>query len=115
MFQTALGPGVHVHRLPPEIINPPSVVISRPQPVLYSAVAPTIDEATLPIVIAHGVEQEEQLEYLKNQCKSAVLADRTLLGTVQAAWPSEERNWRNVTGAGGIQLLLAELILTIHM
>ena len=36
-------------------------------------------------------------------------------GSVKASWCYQERNWRNVTGAGGIQLLLVELILTIQM
>ena len=80
-----------------------------------SAVAPTIDEITLPLVIAGGIEQEEALEGFITQCRTAILADSTLQGSVQVAWPAEIRNWRNLTGAGGIQLLLAELILTIRM
>ena len=112
-----LGPatGLHVHRYPPETLNGPCVVVSRPQPVACSAVAPTIDEVTLPVIVAGGMEQEEALEGFITQCRTAILADSTLQGSVQVAWPAEIRNWRNLTGAGGIQLLLAELILTIRM
>jgi hypothetical protein len=113
-----LGPaagGVKVHERPPETVNPMCVVIDRPQTVLFSTVAPGIDEATLPVILVGGVETEDALEAIKTACKTAVLADPTLKGTVQAAWPAEERNWRNMTGAGGIQLLTVELILTIQM
>jgi hypothetical protein len=113
-----LGPatgGLKVHPYPPEIINGPCVVVSRPQPVLCSAVAPTVDEVTLPVIVASGVEQEAALETVLTQCRSAIQNDSTLQGSVQVAWPAEIRNWRNITGAGGTQLLLAELILTIRM
>ena len=112
-----LGPatGLVVHPSPPELLNGPCVVVSRPQPVVCSSVAPTIDEITLPVVVVGGVEQEAAMETILGQCRAAVMGDSTLQGSVQIAWPAEIRNWRNLTGAGGIQLLLAELILTIHM
>ena len=112
---TAATEGLRVHPAPPEIINGPCIVISRPQPVLCSAAAVAVDEVTLPVIVASGVEQEQALEDIIAVCRAAVLADPTLGHSVAAAWPAEIRNWRNVTGAGGIQLLLAELILTIHM
>jgi hypothetical protein len=112
-----LGPatGVTVHPIPPEIVNPMCVVVSRPQTVSYSTVAPGVDDATLSLIIVGGVETEDRVESLKTACRAAVLADPTLAGVVQAAWPAEERNWRNYTGAGGIQLLQVELILTVQM
>jgi hypothetical protein len=112
-----LGPatGVMVHERPPETLNPPCVVISRPTTVLYSTVAFGIDEATLPVIIVGGIESEDTVEATKNAVKDAVLADLSLGGSVKAAWPSEERNWLNRTGAGGIQLLTVELILTVQM
>jgi hypothetical protein len=107
--------GVKVHPVPPEIVNPMSIVISRPQPVSYDTFALGVDEATLPVLIVGGVETENQIETLKDACRQAVMADPSLGGVVMDATPTEERNWRNLTGAGGIQLLLVELILTIRM
>jgi hypothetical protein len=112
-----LGPaaGVTVHPKPPDTLNPMCIVIGRPQPVAYGNAALGTDEATLPVMIVGGLESEDQIEDLKTACRQAVLGDVSLGGAVQAAWPSEERNWRNVTGAGGVQLLLVELILTVQM
>jgi hypothetical protein len=112
-----LGPatGVTVHPIPPEVLNPPCVVVSRPQTVSYSTAAPTIDEATLPLIVCGGIETEDAVEATKTVCRQTILADPSLAGTVQACWPSEERNWRNITGAGGVQLLLVELVLQIQM
>lgn len=107
--------GVKVHDRPPEVLNPMCVVISRPQPVSYDTFALGVDDATVPVVIVGGVETENQVEDLKNACRKAVDADPTLGGVVRNCQPTEERNWRNLTGAGGIQLLLVELILQIRM
>jgi hypothetical protein len=107
--------GLVVHPAPPEIINGPCVVIGRPQVVLCSTVAPGVDEVTLPVIVASGVEQEANLDQLLATLRTALMGAPSLSGAVQNAWPAEIRNWRNVTGAGGTQLLLAELIVTIHM
>ena len=112
-----LGPatGVKVHPLPPELINPPCVVVSRPQPVVYGTAGLGVDEASLPVLIVGGVETEDTIEATKTICRQTILADPTLGHVVQSCVPAEERNWRNLTGAGGIQLLLVELILTVQM
>jgi hypothetical protein len=118
MFTTATAGGpaaVYVHERPPEILNPYAVVISRPVQVIYATGAFGVDEAELPVAIVGGVEADDTIDTVKAQCRGAVDADPTLAGAVKAAWASSERNWRNVTGAGGIQLLLVELILTIQM
>ena len=107
--------GVKVHDKPPETLNPMCVVVGRPQPVTYDQFAFGIDEATLPVMIVGGIETEGSVENLKNVCRVAVGEDPTLGGVAASATASEERNWRNVTGAGGVQLLLVELILTIRM
>jgi hypothetical protein len=113
VLEAAVG-GVKVHDRPPEIVNPPAVVVHRAT-VTYAVAALGIDEASLPVVVVGGIETEEAIDALKEMCRQAVLADPTLGGTVQAAWPAEERNWRNYTGAGGIQILQVELVLTIQM
>lgn len=115
MLTAATEGAVKVHERPPETINPPAIVIGRPQPVLYSAIALSIDDASLPVIIAVGIESEDQAETIKTTVRNAVMGDPTLGGTVQSAVPSEERNWRNFTGAGGIQILTVELILSIQM
>jgi hypothetical protein len=107
--------GVQVHPRPPETLNPPCIVVSRPQPVAYGTAGFSVDEATLPLVIVGGIENEDAIEATKNACRAALLANPGLSGMVQQIHASEERNWRNMTGAGGIQLLMCELILTIQM
>jgi hypothetical protein len=113
-FTTALG-GVRVHELMPEIINPPCVVVGRAQQVTYSTVGMGIDEATLTITIAGGIETEDAVDAIKNTCRQALDADPTLGGGALSAVAEEERNWRNVTGAGGIQLLLVDLAVIVRM
>ena len=112
-----LGPatGVKVHIKPPELLNPMCIVVGRPQPVTYSIAGFGVDEATLPVMIVGGVETEDAIELLKTDCRDAIRENPQLGGAVQNATPTEERNWRNLTGAGGIQLLLVELILTVQM
>ena len=107
--------GVTVHPYPPDVLNPMCIVIGRPQPVTYGVAALGVDEAVLPVIIVGGLETENAVEELKDACRAAILADQSLNGAVLAAWPTEERNWRNVTGAGGIQLLTVELVLTVQM
>ncbi len=106
---------VKIHERPPELLNPPCVVISRPQPVTYGVAGMSIDEASLPVVIVGGIETEDGVEDLKNTVRQALSVDPGLGGVVQSCVPTEERNWRNVTGAGGIQLLLVEVVLTVQM
>jgi hypothetical protein len=108
------GDGVTVHERPPETLNPPAVVIHRPT-VTYGVAGFGVDEASLPLVIVGGIESEAALDALKETCRQAILADPSLGGSVQSGYPSEERNWRNYTGAGGIQILQVELVLTIQM
>jgi hypothetical protein len=114
-FTNATEGAVKVHERPPEVVNPPAVVIGRPVQVTYSTFALSVDEASLPVTVVGGIETEDATEALKETCRTAVLADATLGGAVQNCYPAEERNWRNLTGAGGIQLLLVDLILTVTM
>jgi len=112
-----LGPatGHTVFDLPPETINPMCVVVGRPSSVSYGSFGFGIDEAELPVMIVGGVEQEEAIDGLKATCRAAVFNNTTLNGAVQRAVATGERNWRNYTGAGGIQLLIVELVLQITM
>jgi len=111
----ATAGSVKIHPSPPEIVNGPCVVVARPVSVRYKVVSFCQDEATLPLVLVSGIEQEESLDSLKGAVIAAIAADPTLGGTVAQATPTEERGWRNLTGAGGTQLLLVELILTVWM
>jgi hypothetical protein len=115
-FQGAITTGpVYVHERPPEIVNPFSVIVMDPQPVAYATAGLGVDEATLPVTIVGGVETDDTIDAIKNQCRSALGADPTLGGVVHSCVATEERNWRSVTGAGGIQLRMVELILSIQM
>jgi hypothetical protein len=104
---------VYVHPSPPDTLNPFAVVVMRPNVVTYSVAAFGIDQVELPVAIVGGIDSENAVDDLKNVVRHTIGADQTLKGTVVAAWCTEERNWRNVTGAGGIQLLYVELILNI--
>jgi hypothetical protein len=113
-LQAAVG-GVKIHEFPPEIVNFPTVNVLRPLSVVYSASAFGIDEIQLPVAVVHGIEQDDAIDALVGQCRAAVDADPSLGGAVQSCTATELRNWRNLTGAGGVQLLLVELILTVRM
>jgi hypothetical protein len=109
------NPTVKVLDHPPETVTPPFIEVHRPTLVTYSDAGFGVDTAELPVLIGSGVETEDIIEAMKTACRSAILADQTLGGVVAQCHPSEERNWRNQTGAGGIQLLTVELILTVQM
>lgn len=113
-----LGPAVEVtvHPRPPETLNPLCVVVDRPTSRMISGAAfGGVDEVELALFVVGGVETEDQIEAIKRTCEQTLLSDPTLGGVVRSCFPTEERNWRNLTGAGGVQLLLVELILTIQM
>ena len=105
--------GVKVHEWLPEILNPNCLVVGRPTTVTYGAVALGVDEGEIPIIVVGGIETEPQIDALKMAARSALEADPTLGGQVTKAWPTGERTWINRTGAGGIQLLTVELIVTV--
>jgi hypothetical protein len=107
---------VEVFTTSPETLNPLCIVIGRPAQVSYSAVAMgLIDMAELPVTIVGGIETEDQVEALKEQCRTSIQADPTLGGAVPNAYPTGERAWRNMTGAGGIQLLMVDLVIQVDM
>jgi hypothetical protein len=113
MINAATAGSCYVHAAPPATLNAPSVVIMRPNVVTYSVAAFGVDDVELPVAIVGAADQDVAVDTLKNVVRAAVLGDSTLKGTVYSAVPSEERNWRQLTGAGGIQLLYVELVLKI--
>ena len=115
MLEAATAGTVYVHTRPPETLNPMTVVVGRTVTEVYSASGFTVDQVELPVLVVGGIEQEDDIDALKDIVRQAVQGDTTLKGTVQVAWCTEARGWRNVTGAGGIQLLYVELIVTIQM
>jgi hypothetical protein len=115
MVTTATEGSVYVHETPPETLNPMAVVIMRPVSVSYATAALGVDDVQLPLAIVGGIEQDDPIDTLKLTVRHAVEADPTLQATVLHAWPIEERNWRNITGAGGVQLLYVELVVQLQM
>jgi hypothetical protein len=111
----AANPGVQIHDSPPNTLNPMCVVVMRPQVVMYATAAFGIDEATLPVAIVGGTEGEDLIDAIRDASRKAVDTDPTLGGAVASAHCEQERNWRNVTGAGGVQLLYVELVLQVRM
>jgi len=115
MLEAATAGIVAVHPRPPETLNPPAIVVGRTVTELYGVAGLAVDEVTLPVLVVGGLEQEDDIDALAAVVRQAVEADSTLKGNVVVAWANEARGWRNETGAGGIQLLHKQLILTIHM
>ena len=115
MLAAATANSVYVHETPPEVLNPLAVVVMRESTVSYATGALAVDEVELPIAVVGGIEQDDAISGLRVTCRQAIEADPTLKGTVIRAWPTGHRNWRNITGAGGIQLLYVELVLEILM
>jgi hypothetical protein len=116
MLDAATPTNVQIHDAPVETVNPMCVVIGRPTQVTYASMAiGGIDDTELPISIVGGIETEDEMDGIIQNCRQAILADPTLKGTVANGYPTGERNWRNYTGAGGIQLLTVDLVIQIQM
>ena len=105
-----LGPatGVKVHQYPLRIVNPPSVTVSDPS-VSKNTGGYGIDVATVPLVVVCGYEDTAGAIF------SALGPSTNLGGVVLECHPTEERNWRNFTGAGGVQLLLVDVMVEVKM
>jgi hypothetical protein len=114
LLTVATGGLVTIHPKPPNTVNAPAIVISRPESVAYSTAAFGIDLVTLPIVIAGAADQDESVDQLRETVKDAIDANYNLGGVVQSCQATEERNWRLVNSAG-IDLLAVDLMLTIQM
>jgi len=112
---SAAGVPAYIHDHPPEVVNPFFVEVHRPTYVTYSDAGFGVDTAELPVLIGGGLETEDQIESIKSACRAALLIDPSLGGIVAECHPAQERNWRNQTGAGGIQLLTVELVLEVRM
>ena len=111
----AANPTVRVFDHATETVNPPFITIHRPTVVTYANAGFGVDTAELPVLIGSGVETEDLIETMKTACRSALIANQNLGGVVAEIHASGERNWRNQTGAGGIQLLTVELVLEVRM
>jgi hypothetical protein len=99
---------------PPYTLNPPAYIVGLPPIVTYASAAFAVDEAELPVICVAADGAFDTVDTLKAAAVGAVAADPTLAGTVQVAWPAEERNWRRIT-AGGAQMSAVDLIIRIHM
>ena len=111
----AANPAVNVLDHPPMTVTPPFIEVHRPTLVTYANAGFGVDTAELPVLIGSGVETEDLIETMKTACRSALLANPNLGGVVAEVHAASERNWRNQTGAGGIQLLTVELVLEVRM
>ena len=99
---------------PPAVFNAPAYVIGYPDTVQINDPAFGIDLATMSVICAQVVDMSDGLDDLLAAAAKAVDADVTLGGVVQVAQVKEQRAWR-ATSVGGVQMLLAELSLQIHM
>jgi hypothetical protein len=99
---------------PPTVFNAPAYIVAYPDTVQVNTPAFGIDLATISVICAHAVDRADELDELLAAAAKAVDADLTLGGVVQVAQVKEQRSWRVFT-IGGVQMLLAELSLEIHM
>jgi hypothetical protein len=99
---------------PPTVFNAPAYVVAYPDTVQKNTPAFGIDLTTISIICAHAVDQADGVDELLEAADKAINADLTLGGVVQVAQVKEQRSWRVFT-IGGVQMLLAELSLEIHM
>lgn len=114
VLTTATEDLVFVHDKPPATLNAPSLVVSYPTTVVKHSPAFAVDQASLAVLAAVGVEDGDNLDGLLSVATSAIESDPSLGGAVQYAKPVEWRNWRIMTSAGA-SLLVAELALEIRM
>jgi hypothetical protein len=114
VLQVAMGETAAVFAKPPQTINPPAVVVSRPSDVTYATASFSIDAATLPVMCFGPADGEDVVDALLGQLRQAVDANASLNGAVQVCYAQGERGWRNLNVAG-IDLLVAETVLVIQM
>lgn len=113
-LEAATNDTVTVLDRPPATFNPPALIVQYPQTVTRHTPAFATDLATLTILGAVGLEAPETLDALLDLADQAISADPTLGDVVQAAKPTELRNWR-ILPVAGAEYLSAELALTIQM
>jgi hypothetical protein len=113
-LQTQVGETVFVFPKPPQTINPPAMIVGRPTEVRYSEIAFAIDLAQLPITCVGPADGEEMVDGLIGSVRDALPSGSNLGGLVQVVYADSERGWRNLNIAG-VDLLLADVNLTIHM
>lgn len=100
---------------PPETLNPPAIVVGRPIETRFSTFALGIDETDLPVVcVGPFYAGEDIVDGLISFVCAAVLADRTINGTVPSCTAASSRNWRGVR-IGGADMLAADVVLTVTM
>jgi hypothetical protein len=100
--------------VPPQTINPPAIVVSRPVTEEYGVAGMSVDRITLPVVCVGPRDNDDVVEQLKRIVLDAILADPTIKGAVQVATATEARNWRMLSIAG-IETLAVDVILTVQM
>ena len=114
MLTAATAELVTVFAKPPATFNPPAIVIARVERVTFSLAALNVDDVSLPLMAIGPLDDDEGVSDLAETIRLAIRADPTLRGTVQAAWPYEQRNWRPVNVAGA-DLLAVEVAVSIQM
>lgn len=104
---------VTVLAAPPQTLNPPAVVVGRPDQVRYSDFALGVDDVDLPVICVGAADGEDTVDSLLTVVAGS-FGDPTLGGAVLSCVADMQRNWRNVTVAG-VDLLQAEIVLAIRM
>jgi hypothetical protein len=112
-LQQTVGDQAFVFDKTPQTINPPAIVVGRPLEVSYSSAAFGIDETTISIICVAAADGEDVIDQLITLVRES-FPDPSLGRAVQSCVCTNERNWRNTTVAG-IDILQAEVILTIQM
>jgi hypothetical protein len=111
---TALGSvGVPVYPTPPPNMNPPALVVGYPSEIDFSTTSIALDTATVSVICAVGyLAPIGDLSKLLADARAAISADPSLGGAVARATPTRARGIQTAQ-VGGIDVLIAELVLTV--
>lgn len=108
------GTGVKVHPRPPATFNPPAYIVGYPITVDYGLPTFGVDQASLAVMCAAGIDQTDTVDQLIADAVAALNADTTLAGVVQVLQVRQQRNWRP-QNVGGADYLIADLNIDIRM
>jgi hypothetical protein len=89
------------------------VVVGRPRQVRYSTIGFSVDEVELAVTCFGPMDGDEAVDLLAGIVRDAVRADQSVGGTVAAAYPFEQINWRAIN-IGGADFLATDVILAIQ-
>jgi hypothetical protein len=112
-FAGEQGVAATVFAKPPQTLNVPAVVVGRPRLVRYSTIGFSVDDVELSVTCFGPMDGDDTVDLLAGIVRDAVRADPSIGGTVAAAYPLEQINWRAIN-IGGADFLATDVVLAIQ-